>query len=51
MCRCLTGAGEEVPAAEQTAGGGSQQILGTAQPSKTKIPDGGGKVLLVFLCL
>lgn len=28
--RGLTGAGEEVPAAEQLAGSGSQQILGTA---------------------
>lgn len=28
--RRLTGAGEEVPAAEQVVGGGSQQILGTA---------------------
>lgn len=46
----LTRAGKEVPAAEQIVGGGSQQILGTAQSPKTKITDVGGrkkKVLFV----
>lgn len=39
----LTGAGEEVPAAEQVAGSRSQQILGTTKSTKAKIPDGGKK--------
>lgn len=34
----LTGAGEEVPAAEQVAGCRSQQILRAAQTTKTKGP-------------
>lgn len=36
----LTGAGEEVPAAEQVVSRGSQQILGTAQSPETKVPEG-----------
>lgn len=40
MSSSPTGTGEEVPAAEQVVGRGSQQILGAAESPKTKIPDG-----------
>lgn len=41
--RSLTGAGEEVPAAQQVAAGASHQVLGTAQTAKTQIPVRRGK--------
>ena len=44
MNECLTGAGEEVPAAEQVLLRSSQQIFGAAQSPKTKISDGGKKI-------
>lgn len=45
----LTGAGEEVPAAQQVTAGGSHQVLGTAQTAKTQIPvRGGGREGLLF---
>lgn len=40
----LTGAGEEVPAAQLVAAGCSQEKLGAAQPAEAEIPDGGGNV-------
>lgn len=42
--RQLTGAGEQVPAAQLVLGCGSQKILGAALSPKTKIPDGGEKI-------
>lgn len=40
----LTGAGEEVPAAQLVAAGCSQEKLGAAQPAEAEIPDGGRNV-------
>lgn len=44
----LTGAGEEVPAAEHVVGRGCQQILGAAQSAKAKVPGGEHKGPLSF---
>lgn len=44
----LTGAGEEVPAAEHVVGRGCQQILGAAQSAKAKVPGGEHKAPLSF---
>lgn len=46
----LTGAGEEVPAAEHVVGRGCQQILGAAQSAKAKVPGGEHKGPLSFSC-
>lgn len=44
----LTGAGEEVPAAEHVVGRGCQQIFGAAQSAKAKVPGGEHKGPLSF---